>query len=163
MLTQARLKEAIDYDPTTGVFVNKIRRGKVLAGDVLGCVKDDRGVVVIGIDHGLYRAHRLAWLWMTGKWPKEDIDHKDGNPSNNRWENLREATDSQNLSNMKKPITNTSGRKGVSRRWDGKAWQVHIRANGKSTYVGSHTDLDKAHKMYADAARKHKGEFARLE
>ena len=158
----SRLKEVLVYNPENGDFYWRQRRGRILAGTKAGCI-GQRGISLIRVDFVLHKAHRLAWLYMTGQWPQEDIDHRDGNPTNNRWENLREATDSQNLSNMKKPITNTSGRKGVSRRWDDKAWQVHIRANGKSTYVGSHTDLDEAHKMYADAARKHKGEFARFE
>jgi len=92
------------------------------------------GYVHIRIDGKLYYAHRLAWFYMTGDWPKEEIDHIDGNPSNNMWENLREATCSENLCNSKKKIDNTSGHKGIYFYEKRNTWYAIIHKNGKRVF-----------------------------
>lgn len=90
-----------------------------------------------------------------------DIDHKDGNPANNRWDNLREATDSQNLANSKLAKNNTSGAKGV---WLEKAtgrWNSYITVRGKRIYLGTYDTVAEAGAAYEASARLHFGEFAR--
>src|SRR4051812_10516942 len=113
MLTQERLKELLSYDPLTGVFLWLEDRGGKRAGDVAGCEK--RVYTLISVDDQIYRAHHLAWLYMTGEWPDPFVDHRDLNKHNNIWTNLREATKSQNQANIGLIKSNKSGFKGVSR------------------------------------------------
>ena len=76
MLTAKRLRKWLKYDPATGVFRWRANRhGRVEIGDVAGCIVQPKGHRVIGIDDGRYRANRLAWLYMTGKWPKLEINY----------------------------------------------------------------------------------------
>jgi hypothetical protein len=91
-ITYEKLKSLLTYDPNTGIFIYNYRHGAwALKGSEAGrCDKD--GYLIITINKKAYSAHRLAWLYMTGEHPKEFIDHKDGNKSNNKFENLREAT-----------------------------------------------------------------------
>lgn len=161
VVTLKRLKELLSYDKETGVFHWKVLKGHILAGAVAGNIRKDNGRIIIGIDNTQYRAHRLAWLYHFGSWPKKDIDHINGKPFDNRICNLREATDAQNLANMKKPRTNKSGRKGVSWHKGGRKWQVHIMAYDVNYYLGLFEDLEEAHHAYMAAAIRLKGEFAR--
>lgn len=154
------LREFLSYDPETGMFHWRKNRGRVRKGAVAGCLAE-RGVILIVFQQVLYKAHRLAWLHYYGVWPTEDIDHKDGDPSNNRIRNLREATDSQNLANMKKPVTNTSGKKGVSWHEGAQKWQAHIRVRGQNNYLGLFNSVDDAHDAYVAAAHQYHGEFGR--
>lgn len=98
MIDQARLKEVLQYDPDTGEFIWRQRMSsRAPVGGRAGVTRQD-GYVKISIDKRQYFAHRLAHLYMTGKWPQE-IDHRDRNPSNNRWGNLRAVSRSVNLEN----------------------------------------------------------------
>ena len=119
LIDVVRLKELVDYDSETGIFTWKPRKWAygAKAGTEAGW-RDWKGYVIITLDRVNYRAHRLAWLYMTGEWPSQDVDHKDRNKANNRWINLREATRSQNMGNQSLRDCNTSGVKGVS--WDKK-------------------------------------------
>jgi hypothetical protein len=100
---------------------------------------------------------------MTGRWAKPTIDHRDGDCTNNRWNNLRRATRSQNNANRSRPRHNTSGYKGASRcRRSGK-WLAHIGINGKIIFLGRFETPQEAHAAYLKAARKLFGEFARAE
>src|SRR5690349_3748218 len=109
------LREWINYDPATGIFTwAKSGRGLCIKGNVAGCVSHGlKKYWKIRFKDKQYFAHRLAWLWMTGEWPAEQMDHIDGNSLNNRWSNLRAATSHQNCRNAKLPRTNTTGFKGV--------------------------------------------------
>jgi hypothetical protein len=100
---------------------------------------------------------------VTGEWPPErlEVDHKDCDPSNNRWDNLRLATASQNQANKKVSRANTSGFKGVSWHKDDKRWRAQIRMGGKKVHLGSFDTPESAHRAYSEAAMKHYGEFAR--
>jgi len=159
--TSERLRELFSYDPDTGVFVRLVRTNpRVHVGDVAGCISS-AGYLRIRVDIGQYYAHRLAFLYMTGSWPTFDIDHKNGNGLDNRWDNLRSATRSQNMANTKLPLTNTSGYKGV--RWDkarGK-WRAEIRIKGRSRHLGLFATAEEAHAAYMEKAREVFGEFAR--
>jgi hypothetical protein len=117
----------------------------------------------LSIDGRQYAAHRLAWLHMTGEWPPADIDHANGDPGDNRWNNLRAATRAQNISNGRKRSTNTSGFKGVSWRSAKEKWQAAITVNGLKRFLGYFDDPAEAHAAYVRAAEKYHGEFARSE
>ena len=99
MLTGSRLEQLLNDDQETGIFTWRGGHKKVRAGMIAG-TPDKDGYICIKIDQIMYKAHRLAWLWMTGDWPTEEVDHKDLDKSNNRFGNLREATHSQNNINL---------------------------------------------------------------
>jgi hypothetical protein len=162
-LTQERLKELLTYDPETGLFYWLVDRGSIKAGAVAGCRK--RTYIAISVDDVIYRAHHLAWVYMTGRWPEPFVDHRDLNKHNNAWVNLREATKSQNQANVGIIASNKSGLKGVSRyrageRY-GKPWQACIGVNGKSKHLGHFATKEEAHAAYCEAASEIFGEFAR--
>src|SRR5687768_4110898 len=126
MLTAERLRELLDYDPDTGVFRWKTRpvRAEYLrtdrawnsrfAGRPAGTLV--KGYVCILIYRRSYRAHRLAWLYVHGEWPRNELDHEHGNRADNRIEKLRSATRGQNMQNRKPNSNNTSGYPGVIRK-----------------------------------------------
>ena len=109
-LTYERAHEVFSYDPDTGVFRYRIDTYNCIkrAGDIAGWQRPDRRIM-ISCDAKEYRAHRLAWMMMTGSWPAFEIDHRDLDPSNNRWQNLREATSSQNQANRPLRTNSKSG------------------------------------------------------
>lgn len=150
-LTQARLKELLHYDPVTGLFTRRVTVSSSLAGTVVGNVSV-RGYVRIMIDYESYFAHRLAWLYMTGEWPAEDLDHADRVRSNNRWLNLREATRQHNLQNSSVRTDNTSGLKGVGRHKN--RWRAQIQHDGKNHYLGLYATKEAAHGAYLNAKRQ---------
>jgi len=150
MLSQERLKELLNYDCETGVFTNKVNRGRVRAGDVAGATQAV-GYVIIGVDGTRYYAHRLAWLYTHGCWPAELIDHKDGDKSNNRIGNLREANDGQNNENRcEAKVNNMSGLMGVSRHVDGLFFS-RISVNKKKRHLGYFKTAEEAHQAYLKA------------
>lgn len=110
MLTQERLKELFEYRPETGEFIRKVSRGRGKAGSVAG-TSDKDGYIIIGIDRERYKAHRLAFLYMDGKIP-EEVDHKNRITWDNRWDNLRDTTSSEN--NKNRTTYSNSGYLGVS-------------------------------------------------
>lgn len=112
MHTFEQLSSVLKYDPQSGEIVwIKRPANRVFIGKEAGAMKD--GYKVIRYGRANYRAHRLAWLLMTGAWPKESIDHINGDRSDNRWSNLREADPSENMWNQRKRSDNASGVKGV--------------------------------------------------
>ena len=119
------------------------------------------GYVSIRLNGKRYAGHRLAWLYMTGKWPKTPLDHINAISSDNRWENLREADGSQNQANKRLSRQNTSGFKGVSWREDGAKWVAQIRVRGRCIYLGRFNTPEQAHAAYVAAAIEHWGAFAR--
>lgn len=158
-LTAEKLRELIHYDPETGAFAwRKSHRG-VRPGKC-GRISKRSGYRDICIDYTLYRSHRLAFLYMTGKWPTKDIDHKNRIRSDNRWSNLREATSTQNSANVSVKTTNTTGFIGVV--WD-KArnkWRAQIRIDGRKTNLGRFDQIEDAIKRHDIAAIEAFGEFA---
>jgi hypothetical protein len=133
-LTQTQIKNLLDYDPNTGIFTWKI--GGVEAG-----IFDEAGYRIIRINRQRYKAHRLAWLYMTGIWPIHDIDHINNQKGDNIWSNLRAATRSENICNTKIIKTNTSGYKNIwVRSW---GYRVAIKKDGMR-YMQSFSDLNEA-------------------
>lgn len=166
-LTATYLRSVLDYDAETGVFRWKWRAdlsdwdNKRIAGEIAGGSHDKNGRVRIEIMGRAYYAHRLAWLYMTGEWPEGLIDHRDTDAGNNRWENLRPATRSQNTANSKARLGSRSGLKGVSWRKREKKWVARIMKDGKSQSLGYFDKPEDAHAVYAMAAAETFGEFAR--
>ena len=160
-LTAERLRELLRYDPGTGIFSWLIWRSRsARAGDIAGHVYSN-GYVYIKIEGRNYLAHRLAWLYMTGEWPKDEIDHENTIRSENWWDNLREATGFQNKANTKKSAANTSGLKGVSFHRRSNKWMAQIKSQGRHHYLGLFDAPEAAHAAYANAARRLHGAFAR--
>lgn len=163
MLTQERLKEVLNYDPLAGLFTWLIRPGKFSRkriGDIAGYSRPDDGYVSIRIDGKNYYAHRLAFLYMTDSFPENDTDHINTDGSDNRWENLRLATRSQNLGNVKVKRNSATGIKGVGIHHTGRFY-ARIRLRGKEINLGCFDTPELASAAYAKAANDQFGEFAR--
>src|SRR5215469_12325213 len=155
-MTAESLRKFLDYDPKTGLFTWKQRP----AGS-----RHKNGPITINLGGWSCSAHRLAWLWMTGNWPKNLVDHKNGNNSDNRWENLREADWSQNAMNRKRRSDNKTGYKGVIWYPRNKQWgaKIYIKGPGgkpKVTWLGLFLTAEEAHAAYCKAASELHGEFA---
>lgn len=158
-LTQARLKELLHYEPSTGVFTWLVNRTNgVKAGDRPGF--DVNGYRGVFIDNVMYKLHRLAFLYMEGAFPVAYVDHMNCDKADNRWTNLREATNSQNQHNRGK-IYSSTGCKNVTFVPQRNKYQVGIRVNKKSIFFGYFDDLEFADLVATEAREKYHGEFAR--
>jgi hypothetical protein len=161
MISHARLKEVLRYDAETGHFYWLARMGcRALKGARAGTTKED-GYRIVFIDRVRYSEHRLAWFYMTGRWPTHDIDHRNNLRGDNRFANLREATRAQNAANSPARRPNPIGLRGVSPASKSSAYQARISANGVEHYLGCFASPEEAHAAYCDAAKRLHGEFAR--
>jgi len=159
MLTQERLKELLHYNSDNGQFTwIKTTSPRVKVGDIASFRSHKH--LYIGVDGKKYGAHRLAWLYVYGVMPKELIDHIDRNPANNAINNLREATQKQNLHNMEKPIHNTSGYKGVHFHKGSKKWRAVVTVNNKPKHLGLYITPEEASLAYNNWCIENRGEFA---
>lgn len=159
-VTQERLIALLRYNPETGLFAWLVSRGRTAkAGGVAGGL-DKEGYHVIKIDGREYKAHRLAWLYVHGAWPSAEIDHVNRDRADNRWSNLREATETQNSANRSMSSRNTSGVKGACWNKARGKWMGYIMSNGSRRHLGYFTNLEDASAAYAAAARDAWGEFA---
>lgn len=156
LLTKSQVSDALDYSDATGEFVWKKRKttGPALEGRRAGYLLP-AGYRVIRLYGKKYYAHRLAWLLHSGDWPKGDVDHINGVPSDNRICNLRDVSHSENLQNqLRSPTSNkTSGLLGVSLSGKEKRWIAQIKINGKSIRLGSFLCKFEAHDAYVKAKR----------
>lgn len=165
-LTQELLRELIEYSPDTGVFVWRRRDGarpewnNRYAGHVAGYFRPD-GYVILSFYKQRYLAHRVAWLYVHGHWPADEIDHADGDPSNNRLANLREATAQQNNRNRAPNRTTGSGIKGVGWYRVTKRWMAQIKVNRKKIWLGYHVRFEDAVAARRAAEARYFGEFVR--
>ncbi len=150
MITAARLRELLSYDPMTGLFINLTVRGGVQKGGIAGSL-DAEGYRVIRVSGKHYKAHRLAFLYMTDDWPANQVDHKNGCLSDNRWENLREADNGQNQQNLRLRRDNSSGLFGVSWHKDTKKWVAQIQVNHEKRCLGYFVNKDDAYAAYCAA------------
>lgn len=137
---QVRLKELLHYDPDTGVFTNIKARKGIRVGDVSGTT-DRHGYKVIYIDRRQYKAHRLAWLYVNGEFPPEQIDHINRDREDNRICNLRCATRTENNQNLSVSSRNTSGHIGVSWCARLQKWHARIMANRKYIHIGYFNEI----------------------
>jgi hypothetical protein len=152
-LTQKRLKEILRYYPGSGIFrwrTTGIGRRK---NKIAGCKRHD-GYIRITIDGKRHYAHQLAFLYVHGYFPENDIDHIDGNPGNNKIKNLREVSHQCNIRNTGNPINNTSGVKGVSWHKPANKWMAYIVVNGKLKHLGYYKNFDDAAKARYKAEKK---------
>lgn len=153
-LTVERLRQALNYDPQTGVFTWADRTAKCIRiGGVAGSPTSN-GYWRIFVDGSEYMAHRLAWFYVHGTWPTV-IDHIDGARQNNRIANLRDVTSSVNSQNLKKATKrNATGLLGAFRRTK-NSYRAVINIDGKNTLLGSFRTAEDAHAAYLDAKRRH--------
>ena len=152
-LTQDYLKSILDYDARTGIFIWALNASHNVRGKIAGS-KQKYGHLVAKIDGVNHPLHRLAWLFVYGVNPVEHIDHINGNPADNRIENLRLATRSLNMQNLKKAkVNNKCGLLGVCP--NGDRWKAEIRIDGKKTYLGTFDTALEAHNVYLTAKRQH--------
>lgn len=151
-MTHERLLELVFYDKNTGELIRVKGMGVSLAGNRIGWV-GKHGHIYADVDSQRYAVHRLIWFYVHRAWPQFDIDHIDGNPANNRIENLRDVDKCWNLQNLKGPKKhNSSGYLGVSAKRGG--WAAYIGANGKSKYLGTYKSPEEAAQVYLAAKRK---------
>ncbi len=157
MITQQELKELLNYDPETGIFTWNINRPKCSKGKVAGTFHVN-GYTHIQLNRKIYKAHRLAWLYVNGYLPKY-IDHINCDRSDNRICNLRKANIYQNNHNAKLSKNNTSGIKGISWHKKAKKWCAVIEAYNKKIYLGLFKDLEFAELVIKEARSKYHGDF----
>lgn len=153
-VTAQEVREMLGYDKTTGVFTWKVRPCKaVRAGDVAGNT-NKFGYVTIGVKKKVYKAHRLAWLYVYGVWPDGLIDHINGRKDDNRLCNLRVVAADGNAQNIRRPNRrNKSGFLGVI--WFQNKWRANITVKGKTHWLGDYSTPEEAHQAYLEAKRKH--------
>lgn len=152
-LTRARLRKALKYQRSTGNFIWLIRpSNRVKVGDVAG-TRQNQGYISIALDGQFYLAHRLAWFYVKGEWPPEDVDHKNGNRADNRWRNLRPGTRGQNMQNLKGAhVDSVTGLLGVTPA-DGR-FLARICTGGKTKRLGRFDTPEEAHERYLQEKRK---------
>ena len=174
--TLESMRKVLSYDPDTGLFHWLVRRhgfgGYVNPGDIAGAIKPDTrpdrhdgGYLLIGVDQRMYRAHRLAWWFMTGTPPPKgiDVEHENRDRADNKWKNLRLATRSQNNCNTKLRVDNRSGLKGVhpSRAGAKNPWFARITMNKRIIHLGTFATFEEAAEARRMAEVKYHGNFRR--
>lgn len=161
MVTHRELKEILWYDRETGVFRWKVRaKSTVRPGDIAGRGKpNSAGYMRIGIQGKSYLLHRLAWFYETGEWPTGQIDHIDLNRTNNKWENLRQATPTQNITNRGVQANSTSGVKGVSFDARKGRWRAYITVGRKQQWLGYFDTKEDAALVATQSREKQHKEF----
>jgi hypothetical protein len=152
ILTQDRLKELLHYDPATGAFTwlkPCSRFSQIKPGDAAGCIHS-RGYVHIKVEGRAYKAHRLAWLYVYGRWPNPAIDHINRIKTDNRIANLRETDQLGNMQNKSKYQRNQAGYLGVSRLPSGR-YVAQLQVAKKNHYLGVYDTPELASDAYQRA------------
>lgn len=155
-ITAERLRELLDYDAETGTFRWRHKGKGRMVGSVAGC-RTRAGYVQIRTLYVLRMAHRLAWLYVYGRWPRSTLDHIDGDRLNNRIANLREVSVSGNAQNQKGAQRDSlSGYLGVVTRTRAtkNRWQAKITVDGRSAWLGVFDSPECAHLAYLEAKRR---------
>lgn len=157
-----RLQELLSYDSETGILRWKVKPAKNIAvGSVAGHLSK-AGYVQVGIDGKLYFGHRIAWALYYNEQPPKMIDHINENKGDNRIENLRSATNAENMRNMGKTKRNSTGFKGVTYNKKLKKYVASIGYNMKSIYLGLYNSAEEAHAAYCKAAKELHGPFSKV-
>lgn len=157
-LTAEEARHRLAYDAETGclTWVNPASH-RVRKGDIVTSVRAD-GYIQVGIAGRRYMAHRVIWLMVTGSWPTNLVDHKDGDKTNNRWVNLRCATHVLNAQNLRRGHKDSKhGLLGVSfiRGRKKNPFRSELRVDGRSVYLGTFPTPETAHSAYLAAKRQH--------
>jgi hypothetical protein len=152
----ALLHELLSYDPETGALIWKPRAASCFvheakcaswntrfAGKLAGHIHPD-GYRHLKVSYQEFVAHRVIWAMQTGAWPEDQIDHIDGNKSNNAWANLRPSSDVENRKNMPRQRNNTSGVVGVVWFKPSLKWRAYINVDAKSIHLGYFVNFDDA-------------------
>jgi hypothetical protein len=162
MLNQSELQSLLHYNQDNGIFtwINPVR--KTMVNAIAGTMSHE-GYIVIKINKKIYRAHRLAWLYVYGEFPLSILDHVNGIKNDNRISNLRNSTFQQNIFNRKNESINTSGHKGVHWETAREAWKAVIVIDNQHIYLGRYKHKQEAINAYLASAKKHHGEFYRGE
>lgn len=164
MLTAEKLKMFLTYEPDTGVFRWRddlaVRSGRIMNGKIAGG-KNWAGYVKIKVDGILYSAHRLAWLYVHGDWPPNNVDHIDNNKGNNAISNLRLATAAQNAANKKVSVRTVAPYRGVMPHGPGFVARVYFR--GQRHYLGYFTTAEAARDAYIAKSKELHGDFSYVE
>lgn len=174
LLTCDRVRELLDYDPLTGVVRWRPRAvtdfepvgkrsaawiakwwNRRFAGTIAGSKHDEHGYLSVRIEGETYLLHRVIVLWWYGKWPEHDVDHKDGDPSNNRLLNLVPCSRAANMKNQRRYRRNTSGHTGVHWHRHKRKWIAAIGVAGKNVHLGAFDKKDDAIAARAQAAIQH--------
>jgi hypothetical protein len=149
-LTAARLRELLHYDPETGVFT-RVTSNPATNGRPVGWL-DGEGHRYLRVGGVIYAAHRLAWLFSYGEWPRDVIDHVNGEKDDNRLPNLRDVDMYINMQNIRRArIDSSTGILGVSQYK--KRFRADIKVNGKRKYLGNFITPELAHAAYVAAKR----------
>lgn len=154
-MTKELLQQALAYDPETGVFCWLVNRGRFAKIGAVAGATNGRGYRTVKVYGKQFYAHRLAWLLSFGEVSEDiEIDHIDGDKSNNKLANLRAVTKAVNQQNKRQPLsTNTSGFLGVSK--SGIGWKAEILVNKKRVNLGTFVEPEIAYEAYLKAKRKH--------
>lgn len=158
-MSAKHLAKFLSYDPETGVLTWARNSGKKKTGDAVGSFHSG-GYIELRVDGYRMFAHQAAWLLMTGNWPESQVDHRNGDRCDNRWDNLRKAVQQQNSANMRRRSNNKSGYKGVV-QVRANAWIAYLHLNRKTMYLGTFNCPKKAHGAYTQAAQSAWGDYAR--
>lgn len=151
-LTVERLRELLRYEPVTGEFF-WLARPRIRAGKRAGNVRPKDGRRSIRVDCKLYLAARLAWLYMTGKWPAHQVDHFDTNPTNDAWRNLRDLPSAKNAQNRRQAGPRSStGLLGVNK--NGARFQAALTLDGRRYRFGTYDTPEQAHAAYVEGKRQ---------
>lgn len=162
MISVERLREILHYDPATGIFTHRVSRNGVRVGTQAGTL-DPRGMRVLSINSKYVAAKRIAFLYMTGEMPAEDVLCLNGNLDDIRFSNLQLLTRSQTTAHqVLLSRANRSGFRGVSWHKASGRWRASIGIGKKSVYLGLFSDPIDGARAYDAAADKYFGEFARL-
>jgi hypothetical protein len=153
-ITAARVRELLDYDPATGIFTRKVRLAqRHQVGDRADFIVTGGGLAGYyrgGIDSKRFLAHRLAWLYVNGEWPQQEIDHINGDPGDNRIANLRDVPARINAENKRGPRKdNACGQRGVMAH-QGR-WRARIQVDGQTMHIGMYDTPQEAHDAYIAA------------
>lgn len=159
------IRKVVKYDKKTGnlIWINASSKS-VKNGDIAGGIKDGYIRICFTVNGTKWhiRAHHIIWYFCKGKWPRQEIDHKNNVKTDNRIKNLRLANHSQNMHNHGKFKTNTSGYKGVYWHKTRKKWMAIIGLNNKLIHIGRFNTALEAAKAYDEAAIQYHGKFAKL-
>ena len=148
-LTAARLRELLNYDPETGLFTWRVtRRGTARVGSQAGNVRPPKMYRYICVEGRHYKAGRLAWFYVYGAWPSQQIDHADGDRLNDAIKNLRDCSNAENSQNRGMRSDNTSGYPGVTWNKARRKWQAQVKADGANHNAGLFADRAVAFEAY---------------
>jgi len=160
MITAEYVRDHYNYDPVTGIVTYRKNRKFVLIGSEVGTrasagMNGNNQYIRTKCKGKVYRLHNIIFLYVEGRLPEGQIDHIDGDKLNNRWDNLREVTQSENSRNRPYSQIGISGVPGVSWNSAREEWKVSVNGNGRRIHLGYFDDFDKACEIREDAEIEH--------